>query len=111
MYISENNVREIIADVMRPLVSKSKEDSLFMKKLNERLNHTDNVLQDTKKEVQSLNKLSGLMDDMNKQIARQNMELNSFKNYSEGVNKKHITTQERLFFLQEKLKQQMELDS
>ena len=51
MYISENQVREIIADVMRPLVSKSKEDSLFMKKLNERLNHTDHVLTDTKKEV------------------------------------------------------------
>ena len=51
------------------------------------------------------------MDDMNKQIQRQNLDLQNFKNFCEGVNKKHITTQDRLFFLQEKLKQQMELDS
>lgn len=53
-YISDTQVREIVGELLFPLISRAKEESEYTRAMGKRLDAIDKFGSDTKKEVQAL---------------------------------------------------------
>ena len=60
-YISDTQVREIVGELLFPLISRAKEESEYTRAMGKRLDAIDKAGIDTKKEVVALQSMNDMM--------------------------------------------------
>lgn len=74
MYITENKVRDIVAEILKPVIQKSYEDFDFSKSLYDRLKLQDDINMENNKKFRDLETLISKVDDVQRLIAKNRME-------------------------------------
>lgn len=90
IYISENRVREIMYEVLKPIVRKTREDSSAIHKYDQRLEVVESRQKQVNHEIQKLLTLEEKLADINKAILKTNMDITNFKGHEDGMHKKHF---------------------
>ena len=102
-YISDTQVREIVGELLFPLISRAKEESEYTRAMGKRLDAIDKAGIDTKKEVMALQSMNDNMKTIQKTQVTGAAELKAYQTKLELDAKKVNTTTDRCFYLLDKI--------
>jgi len=109
-YISDTQVREIVGELLFPLISRAKEESEYTRAMGKRLDAMDKFGADTKKEVMALQTMNDSMKTIQKAQVTGAAELKAYQMKMELDAKKVNTTTDRCFYLLDKVERAHQAD-
>jgi hypothetical protein len=77
-YLSDTQVREIVGELLFPLITRAKEESEYTRSLGKRLDAMDKFAADNKKEIQALQSMNEKMKKIEKDHTASEAEFKSF---------------------------------
>ena len=110
MYISETGVRDIVMDLLGPLVSKAKEESEYSRLTQMRMDAIQKDQIEQRRDIIALQQIDSSIKEMIKTQARDAAEVKSFKYSNEAEFKKVNAYAERLKYLMEQIERAHQID-
>lgn len=101
MYMSETNVRDIVMDLLGPLVAKAKEESEYSRLTQKRMDQIQKDILDQRREIIALQTMDSQMREILKNQSRSEADMKAYKYNNEAEFKKTNAFAERLKYLTE----------